>query len=583
MAANRVNTKPETVITCHVNPDFDAIASMVGAQKLYPEAGILFPGGQGKRFSNPFVKKLFSGLNVVRSKDLDFKAVRRLVVVDTRQRGRIGVASPILNNPGLEVHIYDHHPDSEDDIPGTRVGVDMVGANVTILSEFIRKEGIPLSSDEATMLALGLYEDTGSFTFGSTTPRDMEAGSFFLGKGADLEVVSSLTSQELSAEHLSLMNELITTAEIREVRGKTMAVATARRESQVEDLSTLAPRLMEILDLDTLFLLVQMENLVQLVARSKRGGLNVGEVAKSLDGGGHQGAAAAAMKDASLEDVRERLEEAVKDSVGNLFRAGSIMTRPPICLSEDRPLSEAMDMMARYGLHVILAEDSSGRVSGTISEESVHKAIYHGLTSYPVKDFMTTDFAIVTVEASFHEVKKYIVDHRQRILPVVDGDSRAVGVITRSDLLHVLAAEAGGEDGRASVKTPFDRNLSSLMRERLPKETNALLVTLGEIAFDFGVSLYLVGGTVRDLIMLKPIKDLDLTVTGELSGFLGEVRARFPGSDLKTHPRFKTATLTLSDGSRLDFSSARVEWYEYPGAYPVVRHASIQLDLQRRD
>jgi tRNA nucleotidyltransferase (CCA-adding enzyme) len=49
------------------------------------------------------------------------------------------------------------------------------------------------------------------------------------------------------------------------------------------------------------------------------------------------------------------------------------------------------------------------------------------------------------------------------------------------------------------------------------------------------------------------------------------------------HPRFKTATITLPEGTKLDFSSARVEYYEYPGALPVVRHASIQLDLQRRD
>jgi tRNA nucleotidyltransferase (CCA-adding enzyme) len=106
---------------------------------------------------------------------------------------------------------------------------------------------------------------------------------------------------------------------------------------------------------------------------------------------------------------------------------------------------------------------------------------------------------------------------------------------------------------------------------------------MGRLAEAEGTELYLVGGTVRDLIMLNPIHDLDLTVTGELPEFLGKFVKSHPGHALKTHPRFKTATLTLADGTKLDFSSARVEYYEYPGALPVVRRASIQLDLQRRD
>jgi tRNA nucleotidyltransferase (CCA-adding enzyme) len=281
--------------------------------------------------------------------------------------------------------------------------------------------------------------------------------------------------------------------------------------------------------------------------------------------------------------VRLKLEDAITESLGRLFRAGSIMTHPPICLSEDRPLSEAMDMMARYGLHAILAEDSNGKVSGIIGEQNVSKAMYHGLTGYPVKDFMVTDFVTVSTDANFYEIKKLIVDQRQRILPVLGKDAKPLGVITRTDLLHILAAEAGGEDGRASYKTPFDRNISTLMQERLPAPISSLLKDMGKMSTSFNVSLYLVGGTVRDLIMLKPIKDLDLTVTGEITGFIMELHNKYPGSELKNHPRFKTATLTLAEGIKLDFSSARVEYYEYPGAYPVVRNASIQLDLQRRD
>ncbi|MDR1080631.1 MAG: CBS domain-containing protein [Deltaproteobacteria bacterium] len=575
----------KTVITCHINPDFDAVASMVGASSLYPGSALMLPGGNGRRLAGPFVKGVLDSRNLVRPKELDFASVARLVVVDTRRPDRIGFAQPLLANPGIEVHLFDHHPDTDGDIPGTLVRSELVGATVTLLSEVMRERGHEPDPDEATMLALGLWEDTGNFCYGSTTPRDMAAGSWLLSRGADLETVSQLTSRELSADQVSLLNELIKTAEIREVRGKTLAVATARREGHIEDVAVLGPRLMEILDLDTVFLIIQMESLVQVTGRSRSGGFNVGEILKPLRGGGHQGAAAAAVKGRDLEDVRKELEESIRESVGRLFRAGSIMVHPPICLAENRPLSEAMDMMARYGLHVILAEDAKGKVSGIIREQSVSRALYHGLTAYPVKDFMTTDFETATPDMSFHDVKRVIVDQRQRILPVTDAEGRAVGVVTRTDLLHLLAAEAGGDDSKAAgggTRTPFDRNVSSLMRERLPKNVTRLLRELGEEASAYGVSLYLVGGTVRDLIMLKPIRDLDMTVTGELGGFIRAQAARLNG-ELRTHPRFKTATLILPDGMKMDFSSARVEYYEYPGALPVVRHASIQLDLQRRD
>ncbi|MDR1037239.1 MAG: CBS domain-containing protein [Deltaproteobacteria bacterium] len=574
----------KTVITCHINPDFDAVASMVGASSLYPGAALMLPGGNGRRLAGPFVKGMLESRNVVKPKELDFGAVTRLVVVDTRRPDRIGFAQPLLANPGLDVHLYDHHPDAEGDLAGSLVRSEQVGATVTLLSEVMRERGHAPDPDEATMLALGLWEDTGNFCFGSTTPRDLAAGSWLLSRGADLETVAQLTSRELSADQVSLLNELIKTAEIREVRGKTLAVATARREGHIEDVAVLGPRLMEILDLDTVFLLIQMESLVQVTGRSRSGGFNVGEILKHLKGGGHQGAAAAAVKGRDLEEVRKELEDSIRESVGRLFRAGSIMVHPPICLSETRPLSEAMDMMARYGLHVILAEDPKGKVSGIIREQSVSRARYHGLTAYPVRDFMTTDFETASPDTSFHDVKRIIVDQRQRILPVTDPDGRALGVVTRTDLLHLLAAEAGGDDGKAAgaTRTPFDRNVATLMQERLPGNVHALLRELGEEARAHGVSLYLVGGTVRDLIMLKQIRDLDMTVTGELGGFIRAQAERLKG-ELKSHPRFKTATLVLPDGMKMDFSSARVEYYEYPGALPVVRHASIQLDLQRRD
>ncbi|MDR2422354.1 MAG: hypothetical protein LBE01_03150, partial [Deltaproteobacteria bacterium] len=65
----------KTLITTHLNPDFDGVASMVAASRLYPDGVLVFPGGQEKSIRNYFIQSLLYLLNVVRAKDVDLKEV----------------------------------------------------------------------------------------------------------------------------------------------------------------------------------------------------------------------------------------------------------------------------------------------------------------------------------------------------------------------------------------------------------------------------------------------------------------------------------------------------------------------------
>jgi tRNA nucleotidyltransferase (CCA-adding enzyme) len=94
--------------------------------------------------------------------------------------------------------------------------------------------------------------------------------------------------------------------------------------------------------------------------------------------------------------------------------------------------------------------------------------------------------------------------------------------------------------------------------------------------------VYLVGGTVRDLLLGASVEDLDLVVEGD-AGPLARALARRLKGQARFHSRFGTATVALPDGQRLDLATARAEEYDYPGALPRVRRASIREDLARRD
>jgi tRNA nucleotidyltransferase (CCA-adding enzyme) len=178
------------VITTHLNADFDAMASMLAAKKLYPNAILSFPGSQERNLRDFFIRSSFYFLDFTRAKQVPIEEIKRLILVDTRQVSRIGKFAEAAADGEVDIHIYDHHPDSPDDLHGSVEEVEMLGSTTAIMTRILRERGLPLTPQEATVMALGIFEDTGSFTFTSTTPQDFEAAAYLLAQGADLSVVS---------------------------------------------------------------------------------------------------------------------------------------------------------------------------------------------------------------------------------------------------------------------------------------------------------------------------------------------------------------------------------------------------------
>jgi hypothetical protein len=75
-------------------------------------------------------------------------------------------------------------------------------------------------------------------------------------------------------------------------------------------------------------------------------------------------------------------------------------------------------------------------------------------------------------------------------------------------------------------------------------------------------------GAIGDLIMLSQIHEWDLTVRDELASFLKEFCKALDGATLMTHSSFKTATLTLSDATRLDFFQRGLSTTSIPEPFP---------------
>lgn len=573
------------VITTHVNTDFDALASMLAAAKLYPGAMLALPGAQERNLRNFYVESVCFMFNFVKPKQVPFERVKRLILVDTRRKDRIGPFAKLADDPEVEIIAYDHHPDSDQDVRADWQQVAKIGATVSLLCGHLREKSVELSEDEATILALGIYEDTGSFTFGSTTPEDYQAAAWLLRQGANLSVVSELITRELTAEEVGLLNDLIHGAEAISISGVSVVITEVSRESYFPEFAVLVHKFMEMENHDAVFALARMEGRIYMVARSRLHEVDVGVIAKALGGGGHPSAASATMRDMTLVEARARLEMELHTHINPSLTARDLMTSPVISVPPETLLRDMPERFTRYDINVLPVVNGPD-VLGVITRQDVEKAVYHGLGDLAAREYMTPGVKPVPPEAPLMEVEKALLEQRFRLVPVVEG-GEMIGVITRTDLLNTLIerpiinenlAESDG-----APQSSRHKNIANMLKERLPKPVVAILQEMGRVGDELGEDVYLVGGSVRDLFLRSDNLDIDVVVEGDGIEFARAFARGRADLRVRTHKKFKTAKLIFDSGLTMDVATARLEYYMSPAALPVVEHSSIKLDLYRRD
>ena len=290
------------LILTHENTDFDALASQLAAWKLYSQARPVLPRRPNRNLRD-FLTLYWDELPYMRYEDLPRRMeVERIILVDTQT-----LVTPKGMTDETVVQIIDHHPLSRDLPPYWTYSGEAVGATVTLLVEQIIADGLALSPVEATLLALGIYEDTGSLSYPTTTVRDLRCATWLAEHGANLAVVSDFLHHPLTEQQLALYDALLDSARAVDFSGHTIVIATAAAQGYVEEISTLAHKIRDLYDPAGLFLLVDLGEHLQLVARSTTDAVDVGHVADHFGGGGHSRAAAALVRDMDLESARQEL------------------------------------------------------------------------------------------------------------------------------------------------------------------------------------------------------------------------------------------------------------------------------------
>lgn len=567
-------------IVSHINTDFDSLASMVAASKLYPNAKMVFSGKLNNevRAFMSFYKDIFP---VFSMNQVNLEKVKRIIIVDTMLQKRIGKLGSLADKADVELHIYDHHVANED-LKGSVHQVEALGATVTMLVEKIKEQDIELSSIEATLLLLGIYSDTDCLTYPSTTARDGYAAAYLLSLGANLQIVRDFLGRPLEETQKDILNTLLSSLERYEFNGSNVLIASTECEDYVEGLSVLAFKIQDIENPDALFIVAKMGKRVHIIGRSKVDEISVRDILEPFGGGGHQKAASAVIKNGELKELKEKLHDAIVKNAKPMFTARDLMSSPVKTIPPEMTIQQADRIMIRYGHTGVPIVDQSGKMQGIISRRDIDKARQHGLLNHPVKGFMSSNIITITPDTNFQEIQKLIIEHDIGRLPVLD-NGYIVGIVSRTDVLRSLyAGEHKPEQKTADKNFCWWCNVSSIMERELEDEIQSLLSRIGQVGDEENLSVYVVGGFVRDLLMGHSNLDIDLVVEGNGAEFAA-VLAQKLGGEKTFESEFGTAQIMLPSGLKLDVATARREFYEYPAMLPQVEEGSLKQDLYRRD
>ncbi len=574
------------LILTHSNADFDAVAALLAAHRLYPDAVPVLPDRVNRNVEH-FLALYRNGVTFVNQAELRARGLKQIILVDTQRAPHLRGIKP--NTPTI---IIDHHqPFTRADLPrSTTLVSEPVGAVTTLLVERIRERGLALSSLEATLLMLGIYEDTGALSYSTTTPRDLHAAAWLLENNAVLDTVRRFLTPPLSEEQEQLFEKLLAGTDSRVVQGHTIVVSAARMPAYVHEISSVVHRLRDTLETSALFVVVEMPDNLLLVCRSASDALDVGEVARLFGGGGHDRAAAATLYDRALPDVVAALWREVEQRVRPLARISDLMSYSAQTVRASQRVSEVAQQLRRIGHEGFPVVNDDGRVAGLLTRRDADRAMEHGLGDLTVREVMASGPVAVHPEDSVLLLEQRMVESGWGQIPVVDSSERLIGIVTRTDLIKHWA-----RTHPAQLPPAEHVFTAQQISDVLGGPTARLISLIAAYAQQQGVSLYLVGGVVRDLLLNRANMDLDFVVEGsaaELAQGLqkdcgGQVHRFQPFGTAKWILDAQTAAALAAEAGQLphhiDFATTRNEFYEHPTALPVVYRSSIKLDLQRRD
>ena len=434
------------VIITHDVTDFDALASAVAAQKVYPGARILL-GSRHGRDVRDYLALHRDRFVTWPAASLDASAVRRAILVDVRRASRLGHVSALTErmlarDPLLEVHVWDHHAATDEDVPAAFDRSEPVGSATTLLVEEMQRRELGVDPGEATVPAIGDHVDTGAPAFTRRLYRARAVLTWLMERGARLSVINRYCHQPFTAGQTNALRAVLAALRVERIGGARIGFAVVSEGAAVSGLDEVTSETLAIEDVHAVIALFALRGgRVQVVARSRAPWIDVGSLMRRMGGGGHGTAGAAVIRDSNPAAVAEQLREALQAQPPRAARVRDLMSSPVHTLSPEASIAELNASLGRWqhsGAPVVAA----GKLVGIVSRRDLERAQARAGAQSRVAQYMSRPVLTTEEHALLEDVLERMVHADIGRLPVLRED-RVVGIITRRDILSQLyGAEA---------------------------------------------------------------------------------------------------------------------------------------------
>jgi bifunctional oligoribonuclease and PAP phosphatase NrnA len=292
-AATAIDGAPTVALACHVNPDGDALGSMLGLLHVLRAAGRDVVAS----FPSPFVVaphyREMPGLDLL-TKPIDFPSAPDVMVTfDCGSLGRLGDLEPAATN-ARELIVIDHH------ISNTRYGTINVidpaaAASGVVVRRLLDSLALELNRDAAHALYAALVCDTGRFQYDTTTPAVFDLARELVSFDLPISRLSRQLFEEHRFAYLKLLAEALETAQLDVERRFVWTAVTQdmleRHDVTLDEVEGLIDVLRRTTEAEvTCVLKEEVDGTVRVSLRSL-GDVDVCKIADEHGGGGHRFAA----------------------------------------------------------------------------------------------------------------------------------------------------------------------------------------------------------------------------------------------------------------------------------------------------
>ncbi len=423
------------IITTHKGADFDALASVVTAGLIYPDAVLVLP-----KNINPNVKAFLAIhkdlFNLKNPSDINHEEVKTLVLVDACNWNRIEGMKGLKNNNDLEIIIWDHHIGS--DMNPTWECQEKTGATVTLLARELIKKRTIVTPMIATLMLMGLYEDTGNLSFSTTTSEDAFVCSYLLERKADLSVLNSFLRPAYGEKQKKILFEMLKTSKRKTINGYKLALCSVDIDGHIGNLSVVVNMYRDLENVDAafgLFFEKKKEKCI-VIGRGRDEGLDIGKLMRNIGGGGHPGAGSAMVKLGFLnnESIVDIISELISGDQQSSVQLADIMSYPVFSVADDTTMEQVALILREKGCSGVPVVKQK-KLVGIISRRDFKKMRKEIHMQSPVKAYMSKSVFSIDVTKSPLEAVRLMMKHDVGRIPVIKNDD-IIGIVTRTDAMR---------------------------------------------------------------------------------------------------------------------------------------------------